>query len=55
MKSTKACQVHGGCIVQVTTQHKNSNNTYAVAEALTYVPTVKIFIDENSGRKLVAI
>ena len=38
MKSTKVCNVAGGCIVQVTTQQKNPDGTYSVAEALTYVP-----------------
>ena len=55
MKSTKACQVVGGCIVQVTTQQRNIDGTYAVAEALTYVPGVKIVGDENNGRKLVGL
>lgn len=54
MKSTKACQVPGGCIVQVTTQQRNPDGSYAVAEALTFVPGVAIADDENSGRKLVA-
>lgn len=53
MKSTKACEVPGGCIVQVTTQQKNPDGSYAVAEALTYVPFVKIADDENNGRKLI--
>ena len=35
MKSTKACEVTGvGCLVQVTTQQRNDDGTYAVAEAL---------------------
>jgi hypothetical protein len=55
MKSTKACEVSGGCIVQVTTQQKNPDGSYAVAEALTFVPGVKLADDGNSGRKLVAI
>ncbi len=38
MKSTKVCNVAGGCIVQVTTQQRNPDGSYAVAEALTYVP-----------------
>ena len=42
MKSTKVCNVVGGCIVQVTTQQKNPDGSYAVAEALTYVPGVQI-------------
>jgi hypothetical protein len=42
MKSTKVANVDGGCIVQVTTQQKNPDGSYAVAEALTYVPGVNI-------------
>lgn len=55
MKSTKACQVEHGCLVQVTTQQRNIDLSYSVAEALTYVPGVKIVADENNGRKLVSI
>ena len=55
MKSTKACEVPGGCIVQVTTQQRNPDGSYAVAEALSFVPGVKIADDENNGRRLVAI
>jgi hypothetical protein len=51
MKSAKACEIEGvGCIVQVTTQ-QGSN----VAEALTFVPLVKIAEDVNGGRKLVPV
>jgi hypothetical protein len=42
MKSTKACNVPGGCIVQVTTQQKNPDGSWAVAEALTFVPMVHL-------------
>jgi pyruvate/2-oxoglutarate dehydrogenase complex dihydrolipoamide acyltransferase (E2) component len=45
MKSTKVCNVPGGCIVQVTTQQRNPDGSYAVAEALTYVPNV--FMDTS--------
>jgi len=56
MKSTKAIEVVGGCVVQVTTQQRNIDLTYSVAEALTYVPGVKIADDaEFGGRKLVPI
>lgn len=55
MKSTKAMQVPGGCVVQVTTQQRNPDGSYAVAEALTFVPGVKIEDDENNGRKLVSL
>lgn len=47
VKSTKAMQVPGGCVIQVTTQQGNS-----VAEALTFVPWVKIVPDINGGHKL---
>lgn len=53
MKSTKACEIRGqGCLVQVTTQQRNPDGSYAVAEALAFVPDVEIVADENSGRKL---
>ncbi len=52
MKSTKAMEVAGGCVVQVTTQQRNPDGSYAIAEALTYVPNVVITNDVNNGRKL---
>jgi hypothetical protein len=54
MKSTKVANVPGGCIVQVTTQQRNPDGSYSVAEALTYVPGVKIDADAQP-RKLVSI
>lgn len=43
MKSTKAMEITPiGCVVQVTTQQKGIDGTYAVAEALTFVPGAKI-------------
>ncbi|AIM40770.1 hypothetical protein PR08_gp13 [Idiomarinaceae phage Phi1M2-2] len=53
MKSTKAMQINGGCLVQVTTQQRNPDGSYAVAEALSFVPNATIEEDENGGRKLV--
>jgi hypothetical protein len=55
MKSTKAMQVETGCLVQVTTQQRNADGSYAVAEALSFVPGVAIVDDENNGRKLVSL
>lgn len=52
MKSTKAMEVPGGCVVQVTTQQMNPDGSYAVAEALTFVPSVCVVDDVNGGRKL---
>lgn len=50
MKSAKAMEVPGGCVVQVTTQQGDN-----VAEALTFVPGVKIGEDVNGGRKLISL
>lgn len=47
MKSTKAMEVPGGCVVQSSTQQGDN-----VAEALVFVPGVKIVEDINGGRKL---
>ena len=55
MKSTKAMQVEHGCLVQVTTQQRNADGSYAVAEALTYVPGVQITDDIEGGRKLISL
>jgi len=55
MKSTKAMQVTGGCLVQVTTHQRNHDGTNSVADALAYVPGVRIEADINNGRKLTAI
>ena len=42
MKSTKAFDTGRGCLVQVTTPQRNIDGTYAIAEALTFVPGAKI-------------
>jgi hypothetical protein len=44
MKSTMAMEIPGaGCLVQVTTQQRNeADGSYAVAEALTFVPNCRI-------------
>ena len=53
MKSTKALEVEKrGCFIQVSTQQKNSDGSYAVAEALTYAPGFKVVADINNGKKL---
>ena len=49
MKSTKAMEIpEMGCMVQVTTQQGNN-----VAEAVCFIPDVRIENDINDGRKLV--
>lgn len=52
MKSTKAMQTKNGCLVQVTSQQRNPDGSYVIAEALSFVPGVKIVDDKNNGRKL---
>lgn len=54
MKSTKVCNLPNGCLVQVTTQQRNPDGSYAVAEALTFVPDVNMNT-EVSPRRLEAI
>lgn len=54
MKSTKVCNVYGGCIVQVTTQQENDNGSYSLAEALTFVPNIHMDTTVEP-RKLVKI
>jgi len=41
-KSTKVCNLPNGCIVQVSTQQRNLDGSYSVAEALTFVPGVNM-------------
>ena len=57
MKSTKAMEITDlGCVVQVTTQQRNIDGNYVVAEAVTFVPGVSIMEDAvNGGRKLVIL
>lgn len=54
MKSTKAMQVAGGCVVQVTTQQENPDGSYAVAEAVCFVPGVQIATQVDRGSTPIA-
>lgn len=54
MKSTKAMDVGNGCVVQVTTQQRNADGSYAVAEAVCFVPNVSILEKANSDRVVVS-
>ena len=42
MKSTKVCNVRGGCVMQTETQIKNPDGSYSLSQALTYVPNIQI-------------
>ena len=52
MKSTKAMEIESlGCIVQVTTQQRNPDGSYSIAEALTFVVHASIIeiLDDNDN------
>lgn len=51
IRSTKVCNVSRGCVMLVSTQQRNPDGSYALAEALTYVPGVHIDT-ENEPRRL---
>ncbi len=54
MKSTKAMETPHGCVVQVTTQQQNPDGSYSLAEALTYVPGVRVSDEHpDGGRALI--
>ena len=53
MKSTKVMEIpHVGCLVQVTTQQRNPDGSYAVVEALQFVPGV-VLLENAAGRCLI--
>lgn len=57
MKSTKGMQTSKGCVVQVTTQQRNPDGSYSVAEAVTFAPGEVIIETKDDagnviGRKL---
>lgn len=55
MKSSKAMEIKGvGCVVQVTTQQKGSDGSYAVAEAVAFVPNVHIREQKDADEKVVS-
>lgn len=51
IKSTKAMYVGVGCIVQVTVERRNPDGSYSLAEAVAFVPGVKIAELGNGGHK----
>jgi hypothetical protein len=49
MKSTKAMPAGSGVVIQVTTQQRNPDGSYAISDAVTFVPHCRIVeeLDEN--------
>ena len=54
MKSTKAMQINDHVIVQVTTQQRNPDGSYVVAEALTTINNVNIYNIDANGKETMA-
>lgn len=53
MKSTKAMDTGNGCVVQVTSEFRNAaGEVVQCAEAITFVPGVRICVDEKGNRYL---
>ena len=46
-------QTPTGCVVQVTTQQTNPDGSYAVAEALTFIPGVTIHEQHDRGGNII--
>jgi len=54
MKSAKAMEIKSvGCLVQFTTQQRNIDGTYSVAETSSFLPGTKLRPDVNGGMKVV--
>lgn len=54
MKSTKAMEIaEVGCVVQVTTQQRNLDGTYSVAEAVAFVPGVYIAESRSADGEII--
>jgi len=55
MKSTKAMQIDGvGCVVQVTTQQRNSDGSYAITDAVTFVEKSKIQVNKDENGEVIS-
>ena len=52
VKSTKAMAVPGGCLVQVSTRETRENGAVAVAEAISFIPGVRL-VDNADGTVLI--
>ena len=52
-KSTKALELPNGCIIQVTTERQSTNGDWANAEAIVFVPEVKLNEIEDKTYRVV--
>ena len=54
MKSTKALHIDNvGCLVQVSTQQRNPDGSYALVEALSFIPKTRIITETDEEGKLI--
>lgn len=49
VKSTKAMEVPGGCLVLVSSEHQNLDGEWTSSEALEFVPNAVIVKDRKAG------
>jgi hypothetical protein len=55
MKSTKAMEITGvGCVVQTTTQQRNPDGSYALTDAVTFVPNCYIEATKNDKDEVIS-
>jgi len=55
MKSTKAMEIENiGCVVQVTTQQRNPDGSYAISDAVTFVPNATIISEINENEEVIS-
>jgi len=54
MKSTKAMDTNNGVVVQVTTQQRNPDGSYSIAEALTFVPNASVYENKDDTGKVIS-
>jgi len=53
IKTTEAMEIpHTGCLVQVTTKQRNPDGSWAISEAVTFVPGV-VLLENAAGRCLI--
>jgi hypothetical protein len=53
MKTTKAMLITSGCLIQTTSQQRNPDGSFTIAESLCFIRDVRIDADVNGGKKLV--
>jgi hypothetical protein len=55
VKSTKAMNVPGGCLVQMSTDRKQRNGSWVSAETSTFLPNAHVVPDENGNFTIRAV